>query len=234
MANILETQEVTGRCGTFSGDHRCSKDCHVWLATMIDPIIHSGEDYLRYTSSLPIWSNLLEALDDLNEIKARAHRELEAQRRVNPWRLDKNIQKTYYATSELEQKLGDAYRKAIYGLAKQAQQSREKMPVTSYVLHIDHAPGGVMYTDKDSLQTDAVEVCFPLSAGSMLYQHIAGVDLIKYHPDEQRYETVLHVLAEDLPRLRVKLPSVRKATAQAALNVYERLRPRLQDWISAW
>lgn len=232
MADILETRQIRGRCGAFAGDSRCSPDCHAWFATAIEPIIHSGEDYARYTQTLPVFHDLLEALDAISVVAGRAYREVSAQRAANPWRVDKNLLRTYDATNELRSKLGEAYRKAMYALAKQADASRAKMPVTSYVIHVEAVPGGTMYTADDSRQTGAVEVCFPLAAAETLYEHIVGVDLVKYRPErEDGYALVGHVAAEDLDKLRIKLPTMRAATAQTAINVYNKLRPALQDWV---
>lgn len=232
MADILESRQIRGRCATFAGDRRCSDDCRTWFGTTIAPIIHSGEDYLRYTQSLPIWDPLLDALHKITAIYDAAYDELEAQRKVNQWTVDKRLHRTYTVTRELSKKLGDAYRTAIYALAKQAYTSGAKLPITSYVITIHGARGGTMFTDRDSQQRDAVEVCFPLSAASTLYDHIAGVDLIKSRRgDAREYETVGHVRGDQLDDLNVKLPSVRRTTAQTALNVFERLKPKLSDWI---
>lgn len=236
MVDILETHEIRGRGGAFAGDRRGGDVCQTWFSTTIAPIIHSGEDYLRYTSTMPIWDELHEALENLDTVNGQAYDKLEEQRKVNQWRVDKQLHRTYTVTRELQKKLGDAYRKSIYGLTKQANASAAKLPVTSYVIHVHSARGGVMYTNKDSMQSRAVEVCFPLSAARMLYDHISGVDLVKSHGHE--FETVGHVGGEehDLTQLQrnVKLPVMRKATAQAALNVFERLKPKLSDWINVW
>lgn len=235
MASILETHEIRGRCGTFSGDARCSADCHTWFATTVAPIVHSGEDYLRYMQSLPMFEPIHAALDQLNVINNDAYDKLEAQRREHVWPVDRRLHRIYAATDDLQRKLGDAYRKAIFGLTKQARASAAKLPVTSYVLTITDMRGGVMYTDRDSLQRDAIEVCFPVAAAHALYEHIESISLVK------NAEVIGHVFADELwlhgpgarnlKLLHLKLPAMRKATAQAALNAYERLRPKLREWI---
>lgn len=230
MADILNTHEIRGRGGRFADDRRAGPDCHVWFAESIPPIIHSGEEYLRYMQGLTIWAPIHSALDQLFEIYNEAYDKLEADRKADVWPPDRETNRIYHGVRELHRKLGDAYRKAIYGLAKQANASAAKLPVTSYVIHLYDMPGGTMYSDRDSMQRDALEVCFPLSAASKLYSHIAGVDLIKRVPGGG-YETVGHVTSEELPQLKVRLPSLRKSTADAALNTYARMLPKLENWI---
>jgi len=230
MVHILETQQIRGRCGKFAGDRRCGPDCHVWFAESIPPIIHSGEEYLRYMQGLTIWEPLHDVLDQLSEIYGAAYAKLQADQQNRMWPTDRETHRTYQVVRELHQKLGDAYRKAIYGLAKQANASAAKLPATSYVIAVYDMPGGTMYTDHDSMQRGAVEVCFPSSAANALYMRIAGVDLIK-RKSGGGYETVDHVTAEELDQLDVRLPRVRKSTADAALNTFERLRPKLSAWI---
>jgi hypothetical protein len=230
MADILATQQIRGRGGRFADDSRAGPDCHVWFAESIRPIIHSGEEYLRYMQGLSMWDPVHNALNQLWAIYNAAYDKLEAERQANIWPPDRETSRIYHGVRELHRKLGDAYRKGIYGLAKQANASAAKLPVTSYVIHLYDMPGGTMYSDRDSMQRDALEVCFPLSAASSLYAHIAGVDLIKRIPGGG-YETVGHVTGEELSRLKVRLPSVQKRTADAVLNTYERMRPKLERWI---
>lgn len=230
MADIQLTYEIRGRAGRFASDRRAGPDCHVWFADSIPPIIHSGEEYLRYMQGLSMWAPIHSALDQLYAIYNEAYDKLEADRQADIWPPDRETSRIYHGVRELHKKLGDAYRKAIYGLAKQANQSAAKLPATSYVIHLQDMPGGVMYSDRDSAQRGALEVCFPLSAAAALYAHIAGVDLIR-RISGGGYETVGHVAPEDLPQLKVRLPSVRKATADAALNTYERMLPKLESWI---
>jgi hypothetical protein len=229
MADILATQEIRGRGGRFAGDRRAGPDCHVWFAESIAPIIHSGEDYLRYMQGLSMWAPIHHALDQLNDLSNKAYRKLEVDRQAGRWP-DRETNRVYHGVHELERKLGDAYRKAIYGLAKQANASAAKLPVTSYVIHLYDMPGGTMYSDRDSMQGSALEVCFPLSAASTLYRHIAGVDLVK-RTGPGTYETVGHITGEELDRLKVRLPGIRKSTADAALNTYTRMLPKLEAWI---
>jgi hypothetical protein len=207
MVDILETREIRGRGGRFSGDHRHGPECHVWFAESIPPIIHSGEDYLRYMQGLTVWEPVHAALDWLRD-RDRAQ--------AGPAR---------HNARELREKLGDAYRKALYALSRQADESAEKLPVTSYIIALYDMPGGAMYTDRDSLQSDAVEVCFPLSAAGELFDHIAGVDLIRRLP--QGFKVVEHVTGEQLDQLKVRLPRVRQTTINTVLNTLERMQPKL-------
>lgn len=230
MADILATHEIRGRAGRFASDRRAGPDCHVWFAESIPPIIHSGEEYLRYMQGISEWNEIHSALDQLFEIYNEAYDKLEADRKADVWPPDREANRIYHGVRELHRKLGDAYRKAIYAMAKQANASAAKLPATSYVIHLYDMPGGMMYNDRDSMQRGAMEVCFPLSAASALYEHIAGVDFIKRIPGGG-YETVHHVTGENLDQLRVKLPSVRKSTVNAALNTLERMRPKLDAWI---
>lgn len=236
MADILETQSIRGRGGKFASDNRAGPDCHAWFGDSIKPIIHSGEDYTRYTQTISLWAPIINALDQLydvtNDIQAKL-RPLEAQ---GVWMLSREqrieqqrLNKIYTPVRALEQKLSDAYRKAIYGLAKQARTSAAKLPVTSYVIVLQDMPGGVMYSSRDSRQGNATEVCFPLSAAHALYDHIEAVELVKYR--DPGYDVVGHVFADELDDLKVKLPAVRKATADAVLNTFERLKPKLREWI---
>jgi len=230
MAHILDTQEIHGRCGRFAGDRRCGPECQTWFAESIPPIIHSGEEYLRYVQGLTMWDPVLAALDQLSEIYGAAYDKLQADQERRVWPVDRATQRTYQTVRELHRKLGDAYRKAIYDLAKQANASAAKLPATSYVIAIHDMPGGTMYSDRDSMQRNAIEVCFAATAGRTLYDHIAGVDLIKRVPGGG-YDTVAHATPDQLHRLKVRLPTVRKSTAQAVLNLYARMRPKLEDWI---
>jgi hypothetical protein len=239
MADILNTQSIRGRCGKFASDDRCSPDCHVWFGDAIRPIIHSGEDYIRYTQTISLWDPILAALDQLYTITSDIQsklRALEEIARSGGWysreqrMQQEQLNRTYTPVRALEQKLSDAYRKAIYGLANQARASAAKLPVTSYVIVLQDMPGGTMYSDRDSRQGKAIEACFPLSAAQALYEHIAGVELVKYR-EGGGYDTVGHVFVDELDHLKVRLPRVRKATADAALNTFERLRPKLREWI---
>jgi hypothetical protein len=230
MADILATRQIRGRGGRFASDRRAGPNCHVWFAESIAPIIHSGEEYLRYMQGLTIWDPVHSALDQLFEIYNEAYDKLEADRKADVWPPDRETNRIYHGIRELHRKLGDAYRKGIYGLAKQANASAAKLPVTSYVIHLFDMPGGTMYSDRDSMQRNALEVCFPLSAATALYEHISGVDLIKRVPGGG-YETVGHVTGEELSQLDVRLPSIRKSTANAVLNTFERMRPKLEAWI---
>lgn len=230
MVDILETREVRGRGGEFAGDRRRGEDCHVWFGDSIAPIIHSGEDYLRYMQGLPTWKPIHAALDQLYKIHDAAYDKLQADQQNHVWPHDRETHRAYTVTRELKTKLGDAYRKAIYGLAKQANTSAAKLRVTSYILVLHDMPGGVMYSDRDSMQRDATEVCFSLSAARSLYDHIARIDLIKRRAGGG-YDVVGDVPGDLIEDMKIKLPSVRKATADAALNTYERLRPKMSDWI---
>lgn len=238
MADILATRQIRGRAGRFAGDDRAGPACHVWFGDAVKSIIHSGEDYTRYTQTLSLWDPLISALDQLYDITRDIYPKITAFREKGVWALSRDervefqqLFKIYEHVSALERKLGDAYRKAIYGLAKQARASAAKLPVTSYVIAIQDMPGGVMYSSRDSRQSDATEVCFPLSAASALYDHIAGVELVKYH-EEGGYDVVGYLFADELVDLKVKLPTVRKATVDAALNTFERLKPKLREWIT--
>jgi hypothetical protein len=225
MDEILRTQEVKGRCGEFAGDRRCSPDCQTWLATSIAPIIHSGEDYLRYTSSMPVWGELGRDLTKARRLSDDLRAQVE---RAPDRRTAKRLSAEQYAAHELAQKLGDAYRKAIYAMSKQARESAAKLPATSYVIHFDNVSGGTMYSDQDSQQRDAVEVCMPQSAGGELFKRIAGVDLVKEGPDGN-LEAVHHITGDQLAKLRVKLPTIRKTVAQAALTAHAELAPKIEQ-----
>jgi hypothetical protein len=213
----------------------------VWFGDAIKPIIHSGEDYVRYTQTIGLWEPLTNALDQLYDITRETYPAITAlqQKQKEGWlSRDERAEllrliKIDDRVRDLERKLGDAFRKAIYGLAKQARASANKLPVTSYILTLQSMPGGTMYSSRDSRQSKAIEVCFPLSAASALYAHIEAVELVKYRgvTDDGRYDIVGHVFADELDNLTIRLPAVRKATADAALNAFERLKPKLREWI---
>lgn len=239
MADILETQEIRGRGGRFASDDRAGPDCHVWFGDAIKPVIHSGEDYSRYTQTMSLWDPIIDALDQLYTITSDINRKLRALEEVargGGWysreqRMEmERLNRARIPVHALEEKLRDAYRKAIYGLAKQARASAAKLPVTSYVVVIQDMPGGVMYSSRDSRQGNATEVCFPLSAANALYEHIEAVELVKYR-EGGGYDIVGHVFADELDDMKVRLPAVRKATADAVLNTFGRMRPKLRDWI---
>lgn len=244
MADILETRQVRGRAGRFASDDRAGPDCHVWFGDAIKPVIHSGEDYVRYTQTIPLWEPLTNALDQLYDITRETYPAITAfQKKLATGWLSRDERAEFQQlikiddrVRDLERKLGDAYRKAIYGLAKQARTSAAKLPVTSYILVLQSMPGGVMYSGKrDSRQSGAIEVCFPLSAAHALYEHIEAVELVKYRgveDGESGYDVVGHLFADELDDLQVRLPVVRKATADAALNTLERLKPKLREWIN--
>lgn len=236
MADILDTRTIRGRCGAFAGDDRCGADCHVWFGDAVKPIIHSGEDYLRYTQSIALWDPIHKALEQLYDITRETYPKITAFQQKGIWTLSREeraefqqLIKTDAHVRDLERALGDAFRKAIYGLAKQARASAAKLPVTSYIIVMQDMPGGVMYSARDSRQGGATEVCFPLSAARALYDHIESVELVKYR--DPGYDVVGHVFADELDDLKVRLPAVRKATAEAALRVFERLKPKLREWI---
>jgi hypothetical protein len=238
MVNILETRQVRGRGGRFASDDRAGPDCHVWFGNAIKPIIHSGEDYVRYTQTIGLWEPLTDALDQLYDITREVYPQVRTfqEKMAKEWlsrdeRAEfQRLIKIEATVGALERKLRDAYRNAIYALAKQARASAAKLPVTSYVIVLQSMPGGTMYSSRDSRQGDATEVCFPLSAANALYDHIEAVELVKYR-EGGGYDIVGHVFADELDRMKIKLPAVRKATADAALNAFERMKPKLRDWI---
>jgi hypothetical protein len=179
---------------------------------------------------LAIWKPIHAALDQLDEISGAAYDKLQADQAARVWPIDREAHRTYNIVRELYVKLGDAYRKAIYGLAKQANESAAKLRVTSYVLEVHDMPGGIMYSDRDSMQHNTTEVCFPLSAARSLYDHIASVHLIKRRAGGG-YDLEDQIAGDLIDDIEIKLPRVRKATADAALNTYERLRPKMRIWI---
>jgi hypothetical protein len=176
MVDILDTRSISGRGGRFASDDRAGPDCHVWFGDSIQPIIHSGEEYLRYTQTMSLWDPIIDALDQLYTITGDLNRKLRAleEARSSGWysreqrMQQEQLNRTWIPVHALEQKLRDAYRKAIYDLAKQANASAAKLRVTSYVIVIHDMPGGTMYSNRDTRQRDAIEVCFPLSAARAL------------------------------------------------------------------
>lgn len=236
MANILATREVRGRGGAFASDNR-RDTCHTWFADSIAPIIHSGEDYLRYTQGLAEWEPVHHAIETLYRVEQEADAVMEAQRagweESRRWMapVDPQVRHTHDAAYKLRKQLGDAWRKAIYELAKQARTSAAKSPriPTSYVLHLHDMPGGTMYADRDSRQSGAVEVCFPLEDAHELYEHIAGVDLIKGVGREEPV-TIGHMPGDQIEQLDVPLPRMQQRTINTMLNLFHRLQPKLAQF----
>jgi len=220
MHAILETGLVTGRGGVFAGDPRASDECHIWFAEAIKPIIHSGEDYLRYFQGLPDWDELHEALDALRDLTRPLYKQMQSE-----YPLARRAAKVYHAASDLERGLGEVFREALYDLARQARASTKRFPTrspTSYVIEIHDMLGGTRYTAEDSLQGDAAEVCFPRREAARIYSHIEAVHLVGV-----RGTAPPKLNKSEMEWLEVRLPKYRQATVDAVLRIFARLRPKI-------